>query len=261
MPTTDIRDVRSFWEHHPVGAAAVPYPPGTREFFDHYDRLREINEPLPTSYEIHEYPRFAGQRVLDVGCGNGYVLSKYALEGASPFGIDITSAGVDLSRQRFELLGLAGAFVVGSAEQLPYDDDSFDCVCSMGVLHHTPDTARAVAEILRVLAPGGRLIMMLYHRDSALYRWTMRLRSRSTGKSREQLVDEVDGVGNPKGAVYSRDEMRRLLSGFEQVELSVDVLNGWMVLPRGGRFLPTRLLARLAPRWGWFLYAKARKPA
>lgn len=261
MPTTDIRRVRSFWERHPVGAAAVPHAPGTREFFEHYDRLREANEPLPTSYEIHEYARFSGQRVLDVGCGNGYVLSKYAAEGAEPFGIDITTTAVDVSRRRFELLGLKGSFAVGSAERLPYPDSSFDCVCSMGVLHHTPDTPGAVAEIHRVLKPDGHLIVMLYHRGSAFYRWTLRLRSWATRRSRDELVNEVDGVGNPKGAVYSKNEMRSLLRRFDRQELSVGVLNGWMVLPRGGRFLPPRFLARMAPRWGWFLYAKARKPA
>jgi SAM-dependent methyltransferase len=131
----------------------------------------------------------------------------------------------------------------------------------MGVLHHTPDTPGAVAEIYRVLKPHGHLIVMLYHRDSALYRWTLRFRSWTTRRPREELVNEVDGVGNPKGEVYSKDEMRALLGRFDRPELSVGVLNGWMVLPRGGRFLPRRLLERMAPRWGWFLYAKARKPA
>ena len=198
--------------------------------------------------------------MLDVGCGNGYVLSKYAREGAAVSGVDITPTAIALTEQRFAQLGLRGHFAVANAEQLPFADDTFDCVCSMGVLHHTPDTARAVAEIHRVLKPGGRLIVMFYHRDSALYRLTFPVLTWRTGKSRQQLVNEVDGVGNPKGEVYSRAELRELLRRFANLELFVDLLQPWMLPPRVGRLVPDRLLRALAPRWGWFLYAKGNKP-
>jgi SAM-dependent methyltransferase len=260
METIQIEDVRSFWEAHPVAAAAVPYPLGSREYFAYYDALREANEPLAFSYRLHEYAAFNGKSVLDVGCGNGYVLSKYAREGADVFGIDLTDAAIGLSQARFALLGLEGTFQVADAEALPFADGTFDCVCSMGVLHHTPDTPRAVAEIYRVLKPGGRLIVMFYHRDSVLYRWNFPLRRLLSGKTTQQLVNEVDGIGNPKGDVYSRAELRRLLGRFKDLEFFAGVLSGWMVLPRGGRFLPARLLRPLASRWGWFLYAKGNKP-
>jgi SAM-dependent methyltransferase len=258
VPGAELHDVRAYWEEHPVAAAAVPYEPGTPEFFASYDRLREENETLGFSYQLHEYRAFSGGRVLDVGCGNGYVLSKYAQEGAYAFGIDLTRAAVSLSRTRFDLSGLDGDFLVGSAEDLPYPSGTFDCVCSMGVLHHTPDTDRAVAEIHRVLRPGGRLVLMLYHRDSAVY-WRFRLRSRMTGRPLQTLVNEVDGVGNPKGDVYSRAEMGTLLRDFDGVELSVGFLQG--VAVGGRRFPPKSVLRPLESRFGWFLYAKARKPA
>ena len=160
--------MRSFWEANPLAAAAIPYPLGTREYFEYYNRLREANESLEFSYWLHEYKAFAGKKVLDVGSGNGYVLSKYAQEGAEVYGVDLTQTAINLCRRRFELLGLPGNFSVGNAERLPFGDETFDCVCSMGVLHHTPDTPRAVEEVFRVLKPGGRLIVMFYHRNSAL---------------------------------------------------------------------------------------------
>jgi len=255
-----LEDVRSYWDSNPLSAAAIPHPLFTPEYFEHYDRLREANESLAFSYDLHEYRRFAGKKVLDVGCGNGYVLSKYAREGADAYGVDLTPTAVRLCERRFELLGLDGTFAVASAEALPFEDETFDCVCSMGVVHHTPDTPRAVAEIHRVLKPGGRLILMVYHRDSALYRLNFRIQSLLTGKTRAQLVNEVDGVGNPKGDVYSRAELKRLLTRFDDVELSVGLLQGWMLAPRLTRRVPDRLLRPLASRWGWFLYAKANKP-
>jgi SAM-dependent methyltransferase len=257
VPTPIVDDVRAYWEEHPVAAAAVPYELGTAEYFAHYDGLREANESLEFSYRLHEYRAFVGKRVLDVGCGNGYVLSKFAREGARTSGIDLTETGIDLSRRRFAFAGLPGEFVVGSAEDLPWPDDTFDCVTSMGVLHHTPDSARSVAEVYRVLKPGGRLIVMFYHRDSAVYR-RLQWRSRRSGKSLEVLVNEVDGVGNPKGDVYSRDELRALLGAFADLELSVGFLQG---LPVGRWRVPPKVVLRpFASRWGWFLYAKGRKP-
>lgn len=257
MAGTSLREVRAFWERNPVATAAVPYEPGTAEFFEHYDRLREANESVAFSRRLHEFESFRGQRVLDVGCGNGYVLSQYARAGASTTGIDLTGAAIDLSRRRFALAQLDGQFTIGSAEDLPFATDAFDCVCSMGVLHHTPDTERAVREVHRVLRPGGRLIVMFYHRDSAVYR-RLQLHARRSGRPLQMFVNEVDGVGNPKGDVYSRDELRALLGGFEDVNLSVGFLQG---LPIGRVRVPPKVLLRpFASRWGWFLYAKARKP-
>lgn len=261
MSTVRIRDVRSFWEAHPLAAADVPHALGTREFFDYYDRLREANETVVFSRRLHEYERFAGKRVLDVGCGNGYVLSRYAQYGAEVCGVDITHAGARLCGQRFAHLGLRGAFFVANAEQLPFESERFDCVCSMGVLHHTPDTRGAVKEVFRVLKPGGRLIVMFYHRDSAMYRLRFPLLRLTTGKTIQQLLNEVDGAGNPKGDVYSRSELRTLLADFDEIEIFPGFLEGGMLIPRGGRLIPKSVLRALERRWGWFLYAKAVKPA
>lgn len=260
MSNIKIQDVRSYWDANPLCASAIPYSLGTPEYFEYYDGLREVNEDLEFSYQLHEYKSFAGRKMLDVGSGNGYVLSWYAREGAEVYGVDISSTGIDLCRKRFEHSGLHGNFQVANAEELPFEDKTFDCVCSMGVLHHTPDTAKAVGEIFRVLKPGGRLIVMVYHRDSALYRFHFRLRRFFTGKTLQEMVNEVDGVGNPKGDVYSKSELWELLGRFEQLELFVRLLQGWMVIPKKGRLIPTRLLKPFEKRWGWFLYARGIKP-
>src|SRR5205085_10922814 len=136
-----------FWERSPVAANAIRYALGTPDYFAYYDALREANESPTFSEALHEYSAFAGRRVLDVGSGNAYVLSRYAAAGAHVYGVDLTRAAGALCRQRFELMKLSGDFLVANAESLPFNDETFDCVCSMGVLHHTPDTARAVGEV------------------------------------------------------------------------------------------------------------------
>ena len=253
-------DVRSFWNANPLCVAGNPHEPGSADFFDFYNAERESIESIPFSYALHEYRDFIGKKVLDVGSGNGYVLSKYASEGADVFGIDITEAGIDLCQQRFELLGLKGEFQVADAQNIPFPDNTFDCVCSMGVLHHVPDTQKALNEIHRVLKPGGRLIVMFYHRHSAKYQFKYRLWSLVTGRPMQQLVNEFDGVGNPKGTVLSRSELRLLLADFVNTEINVGFLETGDIILRGARFLPGRLFQPLASLIGWNLYAKSRKP-
>jgi ubiquinone/menaquinone biosynthesis C-methylase UbiE len=258
MPTAE--QVRKFWDENPLCASYNPFPLGSREYFAFYDPLREEIESVEFSYRLHEYRAFKNKRVLDVGVGNGYVLSKYALEGAVVSGIDITPTAIELTRKRFEYLGLQADLHVAAAEALPFEDATFDCVTSMGVLHHVPDTNKAVAEIFRVLKPGGRLIVMFYHRNSMQYQFKYRLVALLKGRDMQEMVNEFDGAGNPRGDVYSKAELKRVLHQFENHEMFVGFLEGGMVLPRIGRFIPRFVLKPFA-RWvGWNLYAKANKP-
>jgi SAM-dependent methyltransferase len=255
----NLQDVRRYWERNPVAANAIPHVLGTPEYFDYYDALREANEPPAFSARLHEYAAFAGRRVLDIGSGNGYVLSRYASAGAQVCGVDLTNAAVGLCRKRFALMKLPGVFTVGNAECLPFEDETFDCVCSMGVLHHTPDTTRAVGEVFRVLRPGGRVILMFYHRNSLQYRVKFPLMRWIRGKSLQQSINEVDGVGNPKGDVYSRRELARLMAQFTNLEMFAGVLP-WHFVPRLETVVPAGVRERLERRWGWFLYVKGVRP-
>ncbi len=233
--------------------------------------------------------------MLEVGCGLGTDGAQFAKAGAHYTGVDLTEAAVDLARRRFELFNLPGNFRVADAEALDFADNSFDLVYSHGVLHHTPDTAGAIREIHRVLRPGGRAVVMLYHRNSYNYRvnisilrragvhllrWKLgvklvrlatgepedslreharRLRSDSDYLgSQEFLSQNTDGAGNPLARVYSRDEARHLFHDFSKVELRTHFLNKkW--LPIVGPILPRSLETRLASRWGWHLWIYATK--
>jgi ubiquinone/menaquinone biosynthesis C-methylase UbiE len=255
-----IQEVRSFWQANPLCAGAIPHPLGTKEYFEYYDQLRESNETLEFSDALHEYQQFTGKKVLDVGSGNGYVLGNYAQQGAKVYGVDISQTSIDLCKRRFEYQGLHGHFYVANAEEMPFQSDAFDCVCSMGVLHHTPDMEKAIGEIYRVLKPGGRLIVMVYHRNSALYRFKFPLMRMVTGKSLQQLVNEVDGLGNPRGSVFSKTEIREILGNFKNLQIFVASLQPWMVLPRKLRFISPHSLRRFEKYFGWFLYVKGSKP-
>jgi len=255
-----LNDVRDFWNENPLCSRIIPYELGSRDYFNYYDRLREDIESKKESLRLHEYDKFNGKKILDVGCGNGYVLENFAKHGGITHGVDITPMSIELCQRRFEYAGiLRGDFRVANAEDLPYPDNYFDCVTSMGVLHHVPDTEKAVKEIYRVLKPGGRLIVMFYHKNSALNRINFSLRLLFENKTRQTMINEFDGVGNPKGYVYSKGELRTLLKGFNVTNIWCGYLIGTMLLPRGGRFIPNAVLKPFESIGGWNLYAKGYK--
>ena len=108
-----------------------------------------------------------GKLVLDVGCGMGRFAEVATRWGARVVGIDLSAAAEVAAKNLADR-----DFVAFQADvfSLPFAPESFDIIYSVGVLHHTPDTARAVRELHRVLRPGGRAVVMLYHRDSYNYR-------------------------------------------------------------------------------------------
>ena len=253
-----LHDVRDFWQAHPVAAAANPHPLGSVEYFKYYDRLREVNEPVPFSERLHEYTKFGGQHVLDVGSGNGYVLSRYSLAGAKTFGIDLTRTAIDLCRRRFELQGLRGNFLLANAGRTSVPDGNVRLCLLYGRVapytryHSCPRGNPPSPETRR------HLILMLYHRNSLLFRVKFPIVRALTGRTIEQQVNEVDGLGNPKGAVYSKRELVGLLDGFADLEAFAGVLP-WNKLRSLGRIVPTGVREWCDWHAGWFLYAKARR--
>jgi SAM-dependent methyltransferase len=251
--------VRRFWEEHPLAADAIPFEAGSPEFFAEHTRLREEEADSETTDWAYELEGVAGKRVLDIGCGNGYVTCQYAGAGADVVSVDITDKAVELTRARLALIGLEAEVRQADAEDLPFEDESFDVVVSFGVLHHTPDTERAVKEVHRVLKPGGRLLLMLYYRNSFSYRALFpakRLLQRQwRGRSASDQVNAVDGPANPLGKVYSKSEVLALLQSFTDVEFRTGAM-----FFRWSRLLPRPMRNFIEHRWGFHLYIRGSKP-
>jgi SAM-dependent methyltransferase len=264
-----LDEIQAFWEANPVADSEIRSRDSLYDYLREFDNLRESPdvEPYAFSNLVHDYEGSAGKTVLDYGCGNGYVLAHYARNGATVFGVDLTEAAIDLTRARFDLVGLEGTFVQGDGTSIPFEDGTFDVACAMGVLHHIPDPAPVVAELHRVLKPGGKLVVMLYNRDSFRFRVLFRFRSRRGRLPVEEVVKHNDGAGNPWGTVYSEEEAGRLLGAFVDHRFLVNKLPPgelalwWSPLERLlVRLLPRRLFDALARRYGWNLYCIARKP-
>src|SRR5262245_13231209 len=246
--------IRQFWQENPCGQKFADAAPGSKRFYELVEAHRYEKEwHIPAAAGFSQTKNL---RVLEIGCGLGTDGAQFAKAGADYTGVDLTDAAIDLARKRFELFHLDGTFQTADAEKLEFADSSFDLVYSHGVLHHTPDTGGAIGEVHRVLKPGGRAIVMLYHRDSYNYRINISLLRRAgvrllrwdggiklvhwlTGESPEALKEHArrfrsehsylnsqeflsqntDGAGNPLARVYSRNEARDLFKQFSKVDL------------------------------------------
>ncbi len=155
-----IKQVEDFWDRSSCGERLATGPT-EREKYEAQGRARFELEPIP---ELAKFAEGAGKDVLEIGVGMGADHLEWAKSAPrSLTGIDLTERAIEHTKRRFEAHGLASNLSRGNAEALPFDDESFDLVYSFGVLHHTPDTPRAVREVFRVLRPGGIARIMIYH--------------------------------------------------------------------------------------------------
>lgn len=219
------QEVREYWDAHPCGTQFTELEWGSKKFFDEVERFRYKTQPFMA--DVAEFNNFRGKNLLEIGCGLGTDLMQFARGGAQVTGIDLTPRSIELVKQRFALEGLPVDARVADAERLPFSDESFDVVYSFGVLHHTPNTQRAIHEVHRVLKPGGKIIIMLYHKNSLhvllgaplfslLGRW----------KRREQSVIEdwiriYDGADNPLGKAYTQSDARKMFSQYRNLQFTI----------------------------------------
>src|SRR5437764_1320332 len=214
IPEAKLKKVHSFWNTEACDTHVVQKAIDDADF---YKRFRE--QRYRTQWHIPLLVPFAeakGKKILEIGIGNGADGAMFALNGGGDTGVDLTEAALEATRKHFAVLGLQGVFQKENAEQLSFADGTFDLVYSHGVLHHTPHTQPAIDEVYRVLKPGGRAIIMLYHKGSFNYyiRILLYMRSRvllkvfsrlgSWQKDRAQVdSDRLLGLrGNQDGKVW-----------------------------------------------------------
>jgi SAM-dependent methyltransferase len=245
--------VRDFWEADPCGSEHTEAPEGSKEFFAEVERTRYELEPYIADYA--DFAGAAGQRVLEIGVGLGTDFVQFVRAGAQATGVDLTEHAVELVRKRLALEGLEAEVRRADAESLPFEDATFDRVYSWGVLHHTPDTGKSVAEAIRVLRPGGQLCVMLYGRHSWVAYGMWVRHALLAGKPWRSLSDvlaaHMESVGTK---AYTKGELRRLFAPLGELRVDGVSTSYDRAISRG--------LQRLTgDRLGWFLVVRGRKPA
>lgn len=200
-----LERIRSYWNEHIHDLAVATAPLGSPKFFEQLDEYRfdKLNY-LP---KVVDFASYRGKTFLEVGCGAGIDLVRFARAGAVVTGVDLAEVSIDLARQNFEQNGLQGDLRVMNGEALEFPDNSFDVVYGHGVLQYTAHAQQMVNEMYRVLKPGGEAIFMVYNRIS----WLNAL-------SKLMKVD-LEHEDAPVLMKYSIGEFKGLLKPFKRVRI------------------------------------------
>lgn len=253
-PVATIDDVRDYWNTHIHDLAITQHPAGSRGFFDDLDEYHF--EKLHHLVRLVDFQRFTGRRVLDVGCGAGVDLVRFARAGAEVTGIDLAPAAIALARANCDQQGLTADLRVADGEALPFPAESFDLVYAHGVVQYTAHPERLVHECWRVLKGGGEAIIQVYNRVS----WLNALSA--------LMSVPLEHEDAPSLRMFSAGEFRRLLSAFPEVRIVPErfpvrsrLHGGWKGALYNGVFVGAfRALPRAAvERFGWHLLAFCRK--
>jgi 2-polyprenyl-3-methyl-5-hydroxy-6-metoxy-1,4-benzoquinol methylase len=276
---TDLRSVIEFWEQNPLWTGESAHEAGSVAFFENH-RAVYLSDCLGGVFDLRLMPppRRGGQemRVLDLGCGIGFWVSEFAMRGVGYLhAADLTQRALELTQQRLDVLGLKADLSRQNAESMTFADGEFDHVNCQGVVHHTPDTAAAIAEIARVLKPGGTASISVYYRNSILRLWPyMRwagcllawLGGGLKGRGREGIflekdVDNIvrlyDGTENPLGKSYTKREFESLLVSHFEVDETYLHFFPARALPFR---IPTMVHGWLDQHLGFMIYASVTKP-
>jgi SAM-dependent methyltransferase len=249
-----IDQVRQYWDQHIHDLEITSHPVGSRGFFDDLDQYHF--EKLHHLLRLVAFDGYKGQSVLEVGCGAGVDLARFAKGGAVSSGVDLSSAAIDLARANFAQQGLTADLRVADGEHLPFADGAFDFVFAHGVVQYTANPQALVDEVRRVLKPGGQAVFQVYNRISWL---------NALSKLMKVGLEHDDA---PVLLKFSIGEFRKLLTGFRDVRIVPErfpvksrLHGGWKGAIYNGLFVGTfnALPRSLVERFGWHLLAFCTK--
>jgi SAM-dependent methyltransferase len=284
--------VRAYWNDRPCDSELSDQDRQSKAYF--LDIERQRYELQPHILEILSKIDWRGKQVLEIGTGIGTDARNIIGRGGIYTGINIDRGSTEATKQALSAFSLPGVAQVCNATSIEFPRDAFEVVYSFGVLHHIPEVDKAVAEIHRILKPGGELLVMLYNRGSINYvveimflrKLGLRIlslpgaipllqhlgfprdkleRHRALRKELARMSDAEWLSRNTNGpdypycrGVYGAKQAAELFRAFRIIDNEVYFFDHrhWGVL---GRLLPARVRRILGRCWGWHRIVYARK--
>lgn len=264
--------VQEFWDLRPCNIRHSPKEVGTRAYFDEVEVRRYFVEPhIP---RFAEFPKWAGKRVLEIGCGIGTDTMNFARAGAQVTAVDLSEESIDIARQRARVFGLDDRITFYSADAERLSDvvppEPYDLVYSFGVIHHTPHPKRVIDEIRQRYVHENTVVkVMLYHRWSWKVLWILLTEGRGAFWNLDEAVARSSEAqtGCPVTYTYSPRQARELMQGFDVLDAQVDFIFPYRVKDYIEyryvkspyfRALPRSVFRWLERRAGWHLCVTAK---
>ncbi len=260
---TPKESVQLYWESHPCDWEAQTT---NKAAFGHLAAYRFKTHPYIPAFA--DFESWRGCKVLEIGVGAGSDFCRWAASGANAVGVDLTERGVELTRANLQSRNLKAEVRQADAESLPFEDNSFDLVYSFGVLHHTPNTQKAIDEVWRVLRPGGSVRIMLYQLPSWVTLRTWLESGLPRGLSPRKSLEFYKE--SPGTKAYTRAEVKNMFHKFRDVRVEpvLTTYDLWDHLYRTNLLMrsvhalwPRWLIHLFGDRWGWNLLISCRKQA
>jgi len=249
-----LQKIEQYWNDHIHDLEIARNPVGSRGFFQDLENYRF--EKLHYLPRLVDFQAWNGKKILEVGCGVGIDLARFARGGARVTGIDLADKSIELAKKNFSYQSLSGEIKKGNGEKLDFPENIFDCVYAHGVIQYTANDQALIKEMIRVLKPGGTAILMVYNRHS----W-LNFLSRT-------LNVKMEHTDAPILKKYTRKEFSDLLTNFTDVRIVTERFPVRSRLQKGMKaiffnhaFVP---IFNLVPKFithrsGWHLMAFARK--
>jgi ubiquinone/menaquinone biosynthesis C-methylase UbiE len=216
-------EVKSYWNRQSCDTQHARSDQFTRDYFEQIEQWRYADQPFIHSFA--QFTRYHGKRVLEVGFGAGTDFIQWLRAGAKVSGVDLTEEALANLTHRIGVYHLPEpeSLQVTDAESLPFPANTFDLGYSWGVLHHTPNTEKAIAELVRVIRPGGEIKIMLYNRRAlCTFKHWVRfalLKGKPWKSFRWVLWHHMESIGT-KG--YTRAEIRKILTPLGLTEIQIE---------------------------------------
>jgi 2-polyprenyl-3-methyl-5-hydroxy-6-metoxy-1,4-benzoquinol methylase len=270
--------VREHWNNNPMDYDKINAEKYSKAYYDAINvQFRSVayfgqKKGAPFFSNLIDYSSIKNKQVLVVGCGAGTISTELAKHGAKLTAIDLTEEAVKNTKNQMKLNGCNGTILQADAEQLPFEDETFDFVWSWGVIHHTPNTQKAADQIFRVLKKGGKSQIMIYHKNSIFQyllvyfiRGVIQGRLFKVGKDKllNMYTDHSHLGGTPLAKSYTKKEAKKLFKKFKKIEFKVYGVKDELFFVPGIKkllhklpnFIPNSILRF----WGWFLFVELDK--
>jgi len=207
-------EVMKHWDQNPCAFQSLEVTP---EWFEREEELRYKDQPYIHSFI--QFSRWWHKRILEIGVGVGVDFSQFARSGANAIGIDLSSHSIGIAKRKIDLENLSTHLVLADAENLPFISSWFDLVYSWGVLHHTPSSEKAIAEVYRCLKSEGSVRMMFYNRFSGMGLKLYFEHALLKGKPLTRLSKLFrECQESPGTKAFNLRELKKLFSSFQKVE-------------------------------------------
>jgi ubiquinone/menaquinone biosynthesis C-methylase UbiE len=202
---TLVVQIQAYWNERIHDLEVAKNPVGTEGFFKDLDEYRF--DKLHYLPEAVHFDGYRGKTVLEIGCGLGLDLIRFAKGGARVTGVDLSKTAIELAKKNFAFNKIKADLRIMNAEALDFKANHFDVVYAHGVLQYTADIEKMINEAFRVLKPGGKFIGMVYNRHGWLNVMSKFFRV------------ELEHEDAPVLEKYTIGEFKKLLSRFSDVRI------------------------------------------